>query len=325
MHKTTKLVIGLIVILILLTSCTKESIIEVVPSEEQNQSTEPEQAGLQTGIKQGDLVTMNYILYGEDGRIITTNQKETAEKAGVKTYSTGPYQFIIGKSGQPKGFDEAIIGMEKGDQETLKIPPSTDKIIIELERINEESRIKTIPLKQRFEIDHYKSIFNKPPILNDVAANKDRFPWPYKVIAITNNSVMGEILIKEGQTAELPGTHWPSKATAISDRVIQFLQMPKQGQEITTEFGTATVNFTRSRMRITHHPEQGKEFFYTMPSKELVSPRYEFTVTEITPERFTIQRINWPEQEELTLEAEILDVIPAEEIQKLKMKNSFKK
>jgi len=316
MNKKTKLVIGLIVLLILITSCTKQEIIEVAPSPEQGTDTPTEPTTPITGIQEGDLVKMNYVLYGEDGRIINTNQKEKAEKAGLKTYTTGIYQLIIGKSGQPEGFDETLIGLEEGDKETLTIPPSTNKITLEFNRTKEESVIKTVPRKQRFALEHYEGLFNKPPVLNDVAVNKDRFAWPYKIIAITNDSVMGEIIIKQGEITELPGTQWPSKATAISDRVIQFLQMPKQGQEITTEFGTAIVNTTRSRMKITHNPELGKEFFYTLPSEQIISLRYQFNVKKVTSDTFTIQRINWPEQEELTLEAEILEVIPSEEIQK---------
>ncbi|MBD3361406.1 hypothetical protein GF358_01290 [Candidatus Woesearchaeota archaeon] len=317
MNKKTRVVIGvLFLILLIITACSKENVIQIteetpeIPETTENQPT--------TGIQEGDLIEMNFVLYGEDGRVIDTNNKEKAQEAELKTYSTGTYKFIVGQSGKVEGFDKAIIGLEKGDKTTLEIPPSTDKVKIEFKLENVQSRIKTIPKKQTFSIKNFEKIFGKKPIKGDVIANRDMFPWPYKLIAVTNNSAAGEIIIKQGDKVELPGTQWQSQATAISDRVIQFLQMPKENQTIETEFGTATVDVGRSQMKIIHEPELGKEFFYTMPSEQLISPRYEFTVSDIGEKTFTIKRINYPEQEKLKLEVEIIEVMPNTEIKKVK-------
>lgn len=312
MNYTKKiLVIIVLFLLVFVFACSKEDTIQII---DENPKI-PETTEL-TGIQTGDLVEMNFVLYGEDDRIIDTNNKEKAQKAGLTTYSTGPYKFIVGQSSKVKGFDKAVIGLEKGDQKNINILASQDKTEIVFQIENIESRIKTIPRKQTFPLNKFDTTFGKKAIIGDVVANRNKFPWPYKILAITNNSVLGEIIINEGNKIELPGTQWQSQATIVSDMAIQFLQMPTDGQVIDTEFGKAKIEVARSQMKKVHEPELGKELFYTLPSDQLISPRYEFKVTDISEDTFTITRINFPEQENLRLEVEILDVISNTEIEK---------
>lgn len=314
MNKKIISVIFTLLLAVLITACSKDPAIQITGNvPEITEQTENLPA---TGIQNKDMVEMNFVLYGEDGRIIDTNDKQKAEEAGLNTYSTGPYKFIVSQSSKVTGFDEAVIGLEKGDKKTLEIPASKEKIEIEFKREQIQSRIRTIPKQQGFSLKSFNNVFGKPPLIGDIVVNREKFPWPYKIIAITNNTALGEIVIKQGDKVELPGTQWQSQATAISERVIQFLQMPKDGQEIDTEFGKAAIEIARSQMKIAHNPEMGKEFFYTLPSEELISPRYEFTVSEINEDTFTIKRINYPEQENLKLEVEIINVMSGKEIRK---------
>jgi len=316
MNKKYSLVIGILLILFLITACSKESTVQIQETQQETQTQETSQT--QTGIKNGDLVEMNFVLYGEDGRIIDTNDKQKAEEAELETYSTGIYRFLVGKSGKVNGFDEAIIRLEKGDKKTRNIPASKDKLEITFDIESVQSRIKTIPRQQTFSLKTFEKTFGKKPIINDIIVNRDIFPWPYKILAITNNSALGEIVIKQGDKVEIPGTKWKSQATIVSERAIQFLQMPLEGQIIDTEFGKAEIEVARSQMKIVHKPEMGKEFFYTLPSEQLISPRYEFKVSEITEEDFTITRINYPEQENLKLEVEIIEVTPGDDFKRIK-------
>ncbi|MBN1644943.1 FKBP-type peptidyl-prolyl cis-trans isomerase [Candidatus Woesearchaeota archaeon] len=317
MNKKIIFAICILTFILAITSCSNDNIIEI--TEDKPNLSEPTESIDASGIQLGDMVEMNFVLYGEDGRVIDTNNKELAQKAGLKTYSLGIYRFIVGQSSKVKGFDTAIIGLEKGDKKTLDIPASTNKIELESDLEQIELRTKTVPRKQTFALKSFEKVFGKPPIIGDVAVNRDMFPWPYKILAITNNSALGEIVIKEGEDAILPGTQWKSKALQVSDIAVQFIQNPKNGQIIETEFGTATIEVIRSRMKTTHNPVMGKEFFYTLPSEQLLSPRYEFRITEITNETFTMNRINFPEQENLKLEVEILDVLSGTEIKKAKL------
>lgn len=305
---------GIVFLLVFFTACSDEDTVQII----ENNSKVPEPVSL-TGIQEGDLVQMNFVLYGEDGRVVDTNNKEIAEKAELETYASGTYRFIAGQSDKVKGFDKAVIGLEVGDKKTLDIPASSEKIEIEFKIEVEESRVKTIQRRQRFSLTSFERVFGKPPIVGDVVSNNDKFPWPYKILAITNNSALGEIMIKPDDEITLPGTEWKSKALQISEIAIQFFQNPKPGQIIDTEFGTATMDVVRGRMKTIHAPLLGKEFFYTLPSGQLVSSRYEFRITNIGNETFTITRINWPSQENLKLEVEILDVLPGSEIKKMKL------
>jgi FKBP-type peptidyl-prolyl cis-trans isomerase 2 len=314
MKSKIALVMGILFLLVFFTACSNDEPITIVENETQVVEQKPI-----TGIQEGDLVEMNFVLYGADGRVIDTNDKEKAQEAELKTYSSGTYRFIVGQSSKVKGFDNAVIGLEKGDEITRNILPSTNKIELEFDIETTEPRAKTIQRKQRFSLDSFEQVFGKPPIIGDVVANPDKFPWPYKILAIHNKTALGEIVIKEGDDITLPGTQWKSKALQVSDLAIQFFQNPKQGQIIETEFGTAIMETARSQMKKTHNPILGKEFFYTVPSGQLISPRYEFRVTDIGDEKFTISRINWPEQENLKLEVEIVDVLSNTEITKMNL------
>lgn len=315
MNKTIT-IISIITLLLFLVSCADKSATEITPGEQKTETSNT--LGIEGTIQKGDLVEMNFVLYGEDGRVIDTNNKELAEQAKLKTYGPGKYQFIVGQSNKVKGFDDAVLGLKSGNEKTITLMPTDKKIEIEFNRTNVQSRIKTIPRKQNFRLDNFEKIFKKPPIVNDVVFNKEMFAWPFRVLIITNNTVQGEVLIKEGDNAQIPGTQWNSIATTVSELAIQFLQNPKQGQIIETEFGTAVVNVSRSKILAFHNPVLGKEFFYTLPSKEPISPRYEFKVAEITDSTFKIVRINHPSQEQLRLEVEIISVIPADTIKKAK-------
>jgi len=317
MNKKILLAIS-VLLLVILAACSNQSAIQIQPGGEEQNPDSKLPISLEGTIQKKDLVEMNFVLYGEDGRVIDTNNKQLAEQSGLKTYSSGKYQFIVGQSSKVKGFDEAVIGMKEGETKTIDIKPSEEKIEIEFNRTNIQSRIKTVPRKQNFRLDNFEKIFKKPPIVKDIVSNRDMFVWPFKILAITNNTVQGEVIIKEGDEIQLPGTQWKSTATTVSELAIQFIQNPKQGQIIETEFGTAVVNVSRSRMLTFHNPIMGKEFFYTLPSQELVAPRYEFKVTTITDETFTILRTNYPAQENLKLEAEIISVMSSKEIVRIK-------
>lgn len=314
MNKIITMIGILALMLFLLTSCKTESAVKIQPGEQKTET--PEQINLEGTIQKGDLVEMNFVLYGEDGKVIDTNNKELAEQAKLKTYSPGKYQFIVGRSDKVKGFDDAVLGLKEGDKKTITLMPTDEKIEIEFNRSNVQSRVRTIPRKQNFRLDNFEAIFKKPPIKNDVISNREMFAWPFRILAITNNTVQGEVIIKEGDEVQLPGTDWKSVATTVSELAIQFMQSPKQGQIIETEFGTAVMNVSRSRMLTFHNPVLGKEFFYTLPSEELMAPRYEFKVSEVTDDTFRIVRINHPSQEKLRLEAEIISVVPASSIKK---------
>ena len=66
----------------------------------------------ESGVQFGDLISVNFKLYLENGTLVDTNNPELAAKNNLKDYVKGPYKFILGQSGKVKGFDDAIDGLD---------------------------------------------------------------------------------------------------------------------------------------------------------------------------------------------------------------------
>lgn len=62
----------------------------------------------------------------DDGKIFDTNIAEEAKKAGSGVYSEtrsySPLKFTIGQGQMIPGFEEAVVGMKKGETKTVTIP-----------------------------------------------------------------------------------------------------------------------------------------------------------------------------------------------------------
>lgn len=76
-------------------------------------------------VENGDTISVDYIGKLEDGTIFDTSVKEVAIQAGsynqLRDYK--PLAFNVGAGQMIKGFDEGVIGMQVGEEKTLKIPP----------------------------------------------------------------------------------------------------------------------------------------------------------------------------------------------------------
>ncbi|ACV23979.1 FKBP-type peptidyl-prolyl cis-trans isomerase [Methanocaldococcus fervens] len=75
-------------------------------------------------IKKGDYVKVDYILV-VDGEVIDTSIEEVAKENGIyypeREYE--PLGFVVGNGDLIEGFEEAVIGMEVGEEKTVTIPP----------------------------------------------------------------------------------------------------------------------------------------------------------------------------------------------------------
>lgn len=65
-----------------------------------------------TGIKKGDTIKVNYTGTLEDGTVFDSNTH------GDHTH---PLEFTVGSGQLIKGFDDAVIGMKKGESKTVSI------------------------------------------------------------------------------------------------------------------------------------------------------------------------------------------------------------
>ncbi len=76
------------------------------------------------GIKEKDFVLVDYTMR-YNGKVYDTTIKEIAEKEGIEfpRPKFEPLLVIVGTTPLIKGFEEALIGMKKGESKVVKIPP----------------------------------------------------------------------------------------------------------------------------------------------------------------------------------------------------------
>ncbi len=78
-----------------------------------------------SSVKNGDTVTVNYIGKLQNGIVIATSKETVAKENQI--YSPNdvykPVSFVVGEGKIIKGIDEGVVGMEKGDQKEITIPP----------------------------------------------------------------------------------------------------------------------------------------------------------------------------------------------------------
>jgi peptidylprolyl isomerase len=64
-----------------------------------------------TGAKTGDRVKVHFTGYLEDGTVFGSTMDEP------------PFEFTIGETNMLPGFEQAVVGMQKGDIKTITLPP----------------------------------------------------------------------------------------------------------------------------------------------------------------------------------------------------------
>ncbi len=77
-------------------------------------------------VKNGDFIKLEYTgKVQETGDVFDTTSEEVAEEKGIqsdkKTY--GPISVIVGGGHVLKGMEEALVGMEEGEEKTIELPP----------------------------------------------------------------------------------------------------------------------------------------------------------------------------------------------------------
>lgn len=288
-----------VALLVLLVGC-----IGVAPTPEENET-------LETGVQKGDLVTVNFELYFDNGTLVDSNKPELIDglvgSPYVRGFAKGPYTFVLGQSGKVKGFDEAIIGMSDGQIKEQSIEPSEPEITLLVNKTQSFRREIVIPRMQGFPISSYDRIFNKRPIVGDIVHNKT-LQFKYQIVNITEKYAIGKIMAKEGEEYTLQSTYWPSKILKIADEDILFFQVPTDNQTAPTPFGNATVRVHGSSYSLNYHPEMGKVYNYSRTPDQIAIAE-PFIVTEITDDSFTLKRFGLLSDKKLKLKVELLSHI----------------
>nr|WP_209617541.1 peptidylprolyl isomerase [Methanolobus bombayensis] len=76
-------------------------------------------------VQTGDAVSVNYTGMLEDGTVFDTSKADVAEANEIYNSARdyGPLSFVVGSGQMIDGFDNAVVGMEVGEDKTVEIPP----------------------------------------------------------------------------------------------------------------------------------------------------------------------------------------------------------
>jgi len=270
-----------------------------------------------SGATYGDLISINFILYLENGTVVDTNNPKLAEEYKLKNYVKGPYAYILGQSGKVKGFDEALLATKEGQHKEVIIEPSEPELILKIDKVKGMKRFNYIQKLQAFPRASFEKYFNKPPIIGDVVIS-DKFVFKYQIVNISDKHVIGKMIVKEGEKYWLPNTEWESAVIKEAKEDVLFYYMPEENQTIETPFGPARITLMHSAMYINFEPELNKIFNRSFKLTGGYALPQQFQIVEIGEEEFTIMRYGALADKRLKLVADIISII--EDVKKVKQK-----
>ena len=160
-----------------------------------------------------------------------------------------------------------------------------------------------------FPISAFERYFSKPPKINDTVFN-ETFAFKYKVLNFSNETVIAEMVLKEGEEYTLPNTEWKSKVAKIAKDDVMFYQEPAENQTMDTPFGKAVINMTKSRMFVNFVPELYRVFNKTVDLGGGFAMPQKFQVTEIHDGDFLITRYGSLADKKLKLTADLVKRVP---------------
>jgi peptidylprolyl isomerase len=147
--------------------------------------------------KRGDTVKLHYTGKLADGTVF-----DSTENAGAKVWegfrgqgvSFGPAQLVIGAGGMPPAFEEALVGLEAGQEVTVEIPAARafgDR---------DEKRVMVVPVSdfgpremalERFRVAEGRHRVKRDPSVGDVwqVTGTDGSAVHARVLAISDESI----------------------------------------------------------------------------------------------------------------------------------------
>lgn len=119
-----------------------------------------------TKIKKGNKIKVEYTGSLEDGTVFDSSEKQGA-----------PIEFTVGEGQVIQGFDDAVVGMEKGEEKEITIPPEKAYGNYHSELVKELAK-DCFPEKQEFTVG---MIF--------VMNTQEGKQIPFRISKVTDNTV----------------------------------------------------------------------------------------------------------------------------------------
>lgn len=202
--------------------------------------------------QEGDWVDVEYVGRLEDGNVFDTTRKEVAEDPGERKVdwfspraAYKPLRYRLGDRAMIRGFEEAIVGMPRGERKTAVIPPekgygqynasSVERIplVQEIPKRITVARYISVPREvleqglpganltegavlpfpgEEFNISIYKAADKDLTVERLMTVGSvyklSVLPWKDKVISVSGNSIILEHVVRPGMAVRFREVPW---------------------------------------------------------------------------------------------------------------------
>ncbi|MFQ6056430.1 MAG: FKBP-type peptidyl-prolyl cis-trans isomerase, partial [Methanosarcinales archaeon] len=182
-----------------------------------------------TTVNKGDLVSVDYIGRLENGEVFDTSYEDLAKNESIPKTSDfqirtkyEPLEFKVGAGQMILGFDKAVVGMEIGEEKTVKLPPEeaygprNPRNIRYVPIIQEIPDLEEFPKTEEIPKSVFRRYFGKDPIVQDTLP-LPRASWNVTVIKVTDTNVTLEHDLKIGEKIQFPRIPWNETVVGINE------------------------------------------------------------------------------------------------------------
>lgn len=154
--------------------------------------------------RSGDLVMVNYTVTLEDGSLVATTRRETAEGAGVKKSPAyiapevfGPEALLTGSPAGFPGIGEAAAGLDPGDRRRVTLAPEQGFGPVDPQKTMSFPLVRKLPKTVVLTPREYVARFDAFPV---AGAEADLVPYvPGRVTAVTASAATVEFAPRDGE------------------------------------------------------------------------------------------------------------------------------
>lgn len=253
-------------------------------------------------IASGDKVSVLYAGRLPNGKLFDTNIESVAKKEGFNRTVFPALEFVVGSGQMIQGFDEAVVGMRKGETKKITIPPEKayglpdPTRVISSPRETKFNRTESIPLVNQVPAEQFIQFFG--PRQNGEEFIDPNTKFTYRVLNTTNGIVSFKIVLEQGKTYRFPGAAWNTTVLRIEGDKAMVRNSPGE-TDIQTEFGVTTLRYEIDHIILKVNPTVGTKInslFGTV------------TITAVDEKNFTVDLNHELAGKTLTFDIEIVNV-----------------
>jgi len=244
-------------------------------------------------VKMGDNISVDYIGSLENGKVFDTSIEKVANENNLTSHGGGfkPLKFTVGKGRVIKGFDEGVIGMKVGENNTITIPPEKGYGITKTELIHVFPIVQIIPettempKEMEISLSQFERVVGPGhkagetvgipntninfTILNITTSNvslsyklkvgdviwSKGTPWNETVIKIDNKNITLRANVSKNAIVQLQGAPWNSTVIGLDNVNITLRHNPIPETIVPSMFGQTKINFNETSIIMDENPE----------------------------------------------------------------------